>query len=37
MYLASKKQPVGAVAALSAAISLKAGGLLLLPALLGWV
>jgi len=37
MYLASSKRPVGAVAALSVAISLKAGGLLLLPALLGWV
>ena len=37
MYLASSKRPVGAVAALSVATSLKAGGLLLVPALLGWV
>ena len=37
MYLASSKRPVGAVAALSVAVSLKAGGILLLPALLGWV
>jgi hypothetical protein len=37
MFLASKNRPIGAVTLLSVAISLKAGGLLLLPALLGWV
>lgn len=37
ILLASKNWPLGAATMLSAAISIKAGGLLLLPALLGWI
>lgn len=37
ILLAAKNRPLGAAAMLSAAISIKAGGLLLLPAVLGWI
>lgn len=37
IYLAVRNQPVAAAAMLSMAISIKAGAILLLPSLLGWI